>query len=281
MKTTNNTLEEFRKRLSVIESELSGESISEQGFGKYDDDPIEDIRGYLNNIDELVKNQSKSETPSNDTLQMLADAYKLLAEKQIDKTTFKSIINDAFDEKKSEIKSEIKHDGYLNETDKQKIDNLSNTVTEFRKGVTVTTNLPEKTLTIIDNFNANIKILLTEGLGDKVEEKIKKTVNHYISSAGDKIRDIIRNESEDFTLPHKISHIASFIAGILIVVSIVTCQNASNKEEKAKDQMEKTKKEIQTSRRCYNFYRWVEDKYPDIVDEYCNLYANNNHSAQK
>ena len=173
MKTTNNTLEEFRKRLSVIESELSGESISEQGFGKYDDDPIEDIRGYLNNIDELVKNQSKSETPSNDTLQMLADAYKLLAEKQIDKTTFKSIINDAFDEKKSEIKSEIKHDGYLNETDKQKIDNLSNTVTEFRKGVTVTTNLPEKTLTIIDNFNANIKILLTEGLGDKVEEKIK------------------------------------------------------------------------------------------------------------
>lgn len=281
MKTIDNPLEEFRKRLSVIESKLSGEPISEQGFGKYDDDPIEDIIGYLSSIDDLVKNQSKYDAPSNDTLQMLADAYKLLAEKQIDKTAFKSIINDAFDEKKSEIKCDIKHDGYLNDHDKKEIEKLSYVVTELRKGFTFTTQFSDKDRNMVENFNANFKILLTEGLGDKVDEKIKRTVNQNVSTAAYKIENVVRNESENLTLLHKISLLASFLAGLFIVVSIVTCHNASTKEKKGEEQMEKAKKEIQISRRYYYFYRWVNGRYPDIVDEYCSQYADNNKSAQK
>ncbi len=281
MKIIDNPLEDIRMRLSAIESKLSGEPISEQGFGKYDDDPIEDIMGYLISIDDLVKNQSKSEVSSNEALHMLADAYKRLAEKQIDKTTFKSIINDAFCEKKSEIKREIKHDGFLNEQDKQEIETLSYVVSELRKGATITSKISDKDKSTIDNFNANFKILLSEGLGDKIEEKIKRTVNQNMSSLDVRLKDTIKNESEEFYSLHKISYFVAFFAGILIAASIFIWWNASAKEEQAEEQMIKAQEEIRTSWKYYILYQWMKDQHPDIVDEYRNQYTHQTKPIQQ
>lgn len=94
-----------------------------------------------------------------------------------------------------------------------------------------------------------------------------------MSSLDVRLKETIKNESEEFKSIHKISHIATFLAGVMIVVSIFTWLKASSMEERAEAQMKKAQEQIHISWQYYNLYKWMEDHYPNIVDEYRDLNA--------